>query len=59
MDIKCIFVIVFVIALLNERKVDSRLERYTLRLRQEFENINNVQLYEFVMQNPHIVNRVI
>lgn len=59
MDIKCIFVVIFMLTLLNEVKVNSRLERYTLRLSEEFEDINNVQLYEFVIRNPQIVNKVI
>ena len=59
MDIKCIFLVIFMLTLWNEVKVNSRLERYTLRLSEEFEDINNVQLFEFVIRNPQIVNKVI
>jgi hypothetical protein len=58
MDIKCVFVVVFAFALVNRMKVNRRLDKYTLRLHEEFKGINNDQLYEFVMRNPHIVNKV-
>lgn len=59
MDIKCIFMLIFTLTLLNEKKVNSRLEQYTLRLRETFEDINNDQLWKFVIRNPQIVNKVI
>ncbi|KAG5678395.1 hypothetical protein PVAND_008072 [Polypedilum vanderplanki] len=57
MDVKCIFVLVFIIALLSMMKVNNRLERYTLKLNENFRNINSHQLYEFVMRNPHALNK--
>lgn len=59
MDIKCIFIIVFILALISRMKVNNRLDRYTLKLNEKFRDINNQKLYEFVMRNPHIVNKVI
>lgn len=58
MDIKCIFIVIFVLTIINQQEVDTRLERYAIRLCERFDDINNVQLYEFVVQNPHIVNKV-
>lgn len=58
MDFKCIFLVVFVLVLINQQEVDTRLERYAIRLCESFDDINNVQLYEFVMKNPQIVNKV-
>lgn len=58
MDIKCIFVVVFVLALINQQEVDTRLERFAIRLCESFDDINNVQLFEFVVGNPHMVNKV-
>lgn len=58
MDLKCIFMFVFILSLLSRVKVDSRSERYALKLHEDFESINNVQLYKFVIANPHIVNKV-
>ncbi|KAL7051976.1 hypothetical protein ACKWTF_004714 [Chironomus riparius] len=57
MDIKCIFMIVFILALISRMKVNNRLDRYTLKLNEKFRGINNQELYEFVMRNPHIVNK--
>jgi hypothetical protein len=59
MDIKCIFMIVFILALISRMKVNNRLDRYTLKLNEKFRGINNHELYEFVMRNPQIVNKVI
>lgn len=58
MDIKCIFILVFVLVLINQQEVDTRLERYTIRLCENFDDINNLQLFEFVTKNPQIVNKV-
>ena len=51
--------IVFILALISRIKVNNRLDRYTLKLNEKFRGINNQELYEFVMRNPHIVNKVI
>lgn len=58
MDIKCIFVVVFVLVLINQQEVDTRLDRYAIRLCESFDDINTVQLFEFVMTNPRLVNKV-
>jgi hypothetical protein len=58
MDLKCIFVAVFAVAVLSTTKVNNELERNTLRLNESFRGINNHQLYEFVTRNPHALNKV-
>lgn len=58
MDIKCIFIVVFGFVMINQQEVDTRLEHYALRLCEHFNDINSVQLYEFVIKNPAIVNKV-
>ena len=58
MDIKCIFILVFILVLINQQDVNTGLERYTIRLCKNFDDINNLQLFEFVTKNPHIVNKV-
>lgn len=58
MDIKCIFIVVFVLVLINQREVDTRLDHYAIRLCERFDDINNVQLYEFVIRQPGMVNKV-
>jgi hypothetical protein len=50
--------VVFVLVLINQQEVDTRLERYEIRLCESFDDINNVQLFEFVMKNPQMVNKV-
>lgn len=58
MDIKCIFIVVFVLVLINQQEVDSRLDPYAIRVCESFDDINNVELYEFVINQPHMVNKV-
>lgn len=58
MDIKCIFIVVFVLVLINQQEVDTRLDRYAIRLCESFDDINNSQLFEFVTRNPRLVNKV-
>lgn len=58
MDIKCIFIVVFVLVLINQQEVDTRSDRYAIRLCENFDDISNLQLYEFVTKNLHIVNQV-
>lgn len=57
MDIKCIFIAIFVLVLINQQEVDTRLEHYTINLCESFDDINNAQLYEFVIR-PEMVNKV-
>lgn len=58
MDIKCIFIVIFVLALINQQEVDTRLEQYAIHLCESFDDINNAQLYEFVIRRPAMVNKV-
>lgn len=58
MDIKCIFMLVFVLVLINQQEVDTRLDHYAIRLCERFDDINNVQLFEFVIKQPAMVNKV-
>lgn len=58
MNIKCIFIAVFVAVLINHEKVDNRLDCYAISLCEIFDDINNVQLYEFVVRNPRMGNKV-
>lgn len=58
MDIKCIFLVVFALVLINQQEVDTRLDRYTIRLCERFDDINNAQLFEFVVRSPRLVNKV-
>lgn len=58
MDFKCIFMVVFILVVVNQQQVDTRLERYAVRLCETFDDINNIQLFEFVMKNPKLVNKV-
>lgn len=58
-DIKCIFMIAFSLVVINHVEVDTNSERYAIKLCQDFDDVNNRQLFEFVVKNPKIVNKVI
>lgn len=58
MDIKCTFIAIFVLVLINQQDVDTRLDRYAILLSENFDDINNVQLFEFVIRSPSMVNKV-
>ncbi|CRL08454.1 CLUMA_CG021273, isoform A [Clunio marinus] len=57
MDVKCIFIIVFTLVLINHQEVDSRLNPNAICLCETFDDINNAELFEFVVRNPHMVNK--
>lgn len=58
MDIKCVFIVIFILVIINQQEVDTSLEHYTISVCEHFDEINNAELYEFVIRNPLIVNKV-
>jgi hypothetical protein len=58
MDIKCVFIVVFALVVINHQEVDTRLDSYAIRVSETFDDINNVELFEFVIGQPHMANKV-
>lgn len=56
MDFKCIFIVSFVLVMINQQKVD--MEQYVIHLNESYDNINNLQMFEFVVNTPQVVNKV-
>lgn len=58
MDFKCMFIVLFALVLCHQIRIDSNnSDRYSIKLCQHFQNINYVQLYNFVLF-PDLVNKV-
>lgn len=55
-DFKCVFIVIFILSLINQQEFNKK--DYALCLSETMNDVNNEQMFEFVVRNPQVVNKV-